>query len=76
MKLLLVLTVFLVGCTNKPILRIGERVTNGICEGWVSAETASAYKVMPWKCQGVTFDFAWVPKEELQATEKTTCGKE
>ncbi len=69
MRLILVLMlVVLSGCYYRsPRVLIGEKVTNGICQGWVSAETLQDYKVMPWICKGTTFDFVWVPKEQVRS---------
>lgn len=66
----LILIFLLLGCTDTKSLRIGEKVSNGVCSGWIAQANSYEYKVVPWQCKEVTFSFAWIPKNEVHSIDK------
>jgi len=76
MKVLLIILTMAVtfGCSREADdnynIKIGERVSNGVCTGYVVAYTYRDFVVAPWVCGNITINFANVPKKEVYSIDK------
>lgn len=57
MKYLMLLSLFMAGCTGDYSIPVGTKVTNCSCDGYVSQVYGTEYRISPADCGDVSFNF-------------------
>lgn len=52
-----------------PKIVIGQKVTNGICEGYITSKVGDEFKVSGVVCPGIEFNFIWEKEENLKSVK-------
>lgn len=67
MKWLLITAVLVLsGCDKSDQFRIGQKVTNGVCEGYIVTKYSGYAEVRPFNCPAIRMNFAMVNYDELK----------
>lgn len=69
MKYIVLLSLFITGCFNSSKFKIGQKVTNGLCEGYISEKYSSYAVVRPFDCLEVQYKYVVIDYDELQVVE-------